>query len=255
MVAKKQARKPRRSPGEIQRDNETRLRRMSAWMKRARGFCLTDANGPALVEPPRAEDGLAIGIHAQFVFWWIAFEAGYAQEGAQGEASGSRRDMNVFIRRAMRRGIREESWSGALDKLKESAAALIDLPPASQRYWCRGRMSPAAWEEEFRGETEKVRNELKRAAAGHHGSVPDVLKFLMGKRLYVVRNQIFHGGSSLDGSYGRPQVELGAELLSALVPKFHRTISCHREVDWGPVPYPRQEPAEKWPVKIPQRRP
>ena len=143
--------------------------------------------------------------------------------------------------------IRMDSWPGTLSEWEESAKALINLPPASQWYWRESRAG-RSWEGKFQKEADAEVANLRRAASGHHEAVPRALKFLLVKRLYVVRNQVIHGGSSLASSYGRPQVELSVQLLSAFVPKFRNTILFHPEVDWGPVPYPRREPEDKWPV-------
>ena len=250
---KKNVRKPGRPAEQFKADNEKRLRRMEAWILRAEAFRATDKEYSDALINPRGEDDLAIGVHADFIFWWIALEAGYAREGSQGEASGSREDMKAFIHLAMRKRIRGESWSGTLDRVKDSAIALIELPPASQCYWRSGRAQPVAWEGEFRKEVEGAKRDLQSAISSNFRAMRQILLFLLRRRLYVVRNQIFHGGSSLDRSYGRPQVELGVDLLSAMVPKFCGIISSHQDVDWGPVPYPRQEPADKWPVKVPSR--
>ena len=254
MVAKKQARKPRpRRPVEkIKKDNKARVRRMDAWMVRARAFHWNDKQEEASSSPD-AENALAIGVHAQFIFWWIAFEAGYAREGKAGEASGSRNNMGEFIDRVMRKEVVQQFWPSILQRVEAHAIAVIELPPASQQFWREGRKSPnTQWEDDFRRETENAKKELTKAIAGDLESVRKFLRMLCIKRLYVVRNQIFHGGSSLDNSYGYPQVELGVKLLSELVYKFRQTIFHNPSVDWGPVPYPRQEPVDKWQRKISQ---
>ena len=254
MVAKKQARKPRpRRPVEqIRKDNKARVRRMDAWIRRARVFLRNHEQEKASVSPD-AKNALTTGVHAQFMCWWIAFEAGYAREGPKGEASGSKKDMANFINCAMQKKVAWQSWHSALNRVKAHAITIIELPPASQKFWREGRGALAAqWEADFHKEAEKAKEELTRAISGDLQSTYKFLRMLCVERLYVVRNQIFHGGSSLDDSYGHPQVELSVKLLSELVHGFRQTISNNLDVDWKAVPYPRQEPADKWQRKTPQ---
>lgn len=59
-------------------------------------------------------------------------------------------------------------------------------------------------------------------------------------RLYVLRNQLVHGGATWKGSVNRPQVRYGARIMAFLVPRFALLMmseSNHR-IDWGPPRYP-----------------
>ena len=59
-------------------------------------------------------------------------------------------------------------------------------------------------------------------------------------RLYVLRNQLVHGGATWKGSVNRPQVRYGARIMAFLVPRFASLMmseSNHR-IDWGPPRFP-----------------
>jgi hypothetical protein len=60
-------------------------------------------------------------------------------------------------------------------------------------------------------------------------------------RLYVLRNQLVHGGATWNSSVNRSQVRDGASILSFLVPVFINLMMDHPEVKWGAPYYPLVE--------------
>ena len=57
-------------------------------------------------------------------------------------------------------------------------------------------------------------------------------------RLYVLRNQLLHGGATWNSSVNRSQVRDGAAVLSWLLPVFIDIIMENQERDWGRPFYP-----------------
>lgn len=57
-------------------------------------------------------------------------------------------------------------------------------------------------------------------------------------RLYVLRNQIIHGGSTWDSAANRNQVRDGAALLSCLLPVFIDLMMDHPDTEWAMPMYP-----------------
>lgn len=57
-------------------------------------------------------------------------------------------------------------------------------------------------------------------------------------RLYVLRNQLIHGGATWGGSVNRDQVRDGARILSVLVPTFIELMMDAPDLDWGQPAYP-----------------
>ena len=56
-------------------------------------------------------------------------------------------------------------------------------------------------------------------------------------RLYVLRNQLLHGGSTWQGSVNRSQVQDGAAIMAFLVPHFINLMLDNPTTDWGIPPY------------------
>ena len=56
--------------------------------------------------------------------------------------------------------------------------------------------------------------------------------------LYVLRNQLVHGGSTWNSGVNRAQVRDGAEILAFLVPVFVDLMMDNSQEDWGRPFYP-----------------
>ena len=57
-------------------------------------------------------------------------------------------------------------------------------------------------------------------------------------RLYVVRNQLVHGGATWNSSINRAQVKDGAAVLGWLLPVFIDIMLENPDQDWGKPFYP-----------------
>lgn len=68
----------------------------------------------------------------------------------------------------------------------------------------------------------------------------DTLKVLgvVFDRLYVLRNQIVHGGSTWNSSVNRAQVRDGATIMMTVVPTLIDLMLDHPELDFGAINYP-----------------
>jgi hypothetical protein len=58
------------------------------------------------------------------------------------------------------------------------------------------------------------------------------------ERLYVLRNQLVHGGATWNGTVNRAQVRDGAALLGRLLLAFIDILMSHPDRDWGQPFYP-----------------
>jgi len=57
-------------------------------------------------------------------------------------------------------------------------------------------------------------------------------------RMYVLRNQIMHGGATWSSSVNRSQVQDGANILAFAVPHFVDIMMDNPELTWGMPYYP-----------------
>ena len=82
---------------------------------------------------------------------------------------------------------------------------------------------------------------MKSSRAFAHAMQAQDSAQVLGKlfeRLYVLRNQLVHGGATWNSSANREQVRDGAAILSFLMPIFIDIMMDHPEENWGQPYYP-----------------
>ena len=89
------------------------------------------------------------------------------------------------------------------------------------------------WKEGFDKEIKQV------DSAAHHDDYLPGLPPLFD-RLYVLRNQLHHGGATESGSKNRRQVDAGATVMAALIPAFIGVMIANPDpvAAWGKPYYP-----------------
>ncbi len=203
--------------------NEDRLRRADAWYQRSQ---------EAL---PDSEE--------RFVFLWIAFNAAYGSPlpGSQDSSSSERRAFNSFLRKIVAQDKRYELQSIILSQFAGPIRMLMANKYVFEPFWewVRNAETSEVWRRKFNADRSAFR---KRFAKGNvHG-----LLLVVFRRLYTLRNQIAHGGSTPRAGWGQDQVRDSARIMDALVPVIlgimRTVIENDRDTSvWGPVRYPRCE--------------
>lgn len=205
----------------LRQDNQRRIDRMNVWI---------DSASTSL-----ADDDYA---HIRFVFHWIAYEAAYKVEG-NGLVDGEQRTKEWAQREQFHRGVARhdgEMIQGVLRRHRDQVVRLLELRQADSKFWYQGnqsgQMATQEWETRF---NRRVAGAIRKL---DNRETETTLNSLF-RNLSVVRNQIVHGGNAGTRSRGRTQVLLGAELLSALIPRFRDVVQSNLDEDWGNPPFPR----------------
>lgn len=166
----------------------------------------------------------------RFVLLWIAFNAAYASEIVDGE--GGERDLFAdYFRRLVAidggRRIYDAVWKRFPHEIRNLLGNRFVFSP----FWSfhNGVATCADWEERL------TRSQKKIKAAMAHMDTSGILSIVFD-RLYVLRNQLVHGGATWNGAVNRAQVRDGAAILGWLVPIFVDMMMEHPQEAWG-VPY------------------
>jgi hypothetical protein len=88
------------------------------------------------------------------------------------------------------------------------------------------------WEVKLKNEKREVQEALRDRKQTIY-----ILTILF-RRLYVLRNQIFHGGATWQGKLNRQQVKDGASLLGYLLPVLLIIMMENPNDNWGEIAYP-----------------
>lgn len=191
---------------------DLRVHRSLSWLQRA--------------EQCEDEDG-------RFIFLWIAFNAAYAQEMRLEEPMPEQKVLREFLERLVALD-GEKRLSGVVwTAFPNAIRMLLNNQYVFQPYWdCQNGRRP-------RGEWQGLFERAKVAASRALGS-DDTARVLglVFSRLYTLRNQMMHGGSTWNSSVNREQVGDGANMLEQLVPVIIDILMAHPEVDWGEPGYP-----------------
>lgn len=166
-----------------------------------------------------------------FLSLWISFNSCYAIELTEADAMPEREKFKKFISNLISHDGQGQVFSLLWSTFKGPVRLLIDNPFVFRPFWNYQRGEAEEWKEAF----EKSNSDALRCLSGN--KVDELLHIILD-RLYVLRNQVFHGGATFRSTVNRSQVKDGAAILEQLVPVIVQIILEHPEVDWGRLMYP-----------------
>ncbi len=169
---------------------------------------------------------------AEFIFYWIAFNAAYAKDRPHSMESTERSRFADFFETILSLDSNHMVYDAIWKRFSDTIRLLLGNKFVFQPFWdhLAGRGSEN-WDQSFK--TSKSR--VQRALATRDTRV--ILSTLFD-RLYVLRIQLMHGGASWYSSVNREQVRDGARILAFLVPLFVELMMLNPDIDWGPPDYP-----------------
>jgi hypothetical protein len=191
--------------------SRVRLHRAVSWLKRAE----------------REQDDP----DAQFVFLWIAFNAAYAQEF--GFERSERDQLKQFFALLLSVDNTKRLHRLAFDQFTGPIRTMVENKFVFEPFWkaLRDHDSSQQWAEQF---SASKRVALKSIMNGQ----TDIVLSVVCDRLYVLRNQIIHGGATWNSAVNREQIKDGVHILRALVPIIVDLMLDHPALDFGTIAFP-----------------
>ncbi len=171
---------------------------------------------------------------ARFVFLWIAFNAAYADEREfQSLPQGERAAFLDFFGRLTALDTERRIYNAVWQRFSGPVRMLLENRYVFNPFWQHhnGIDGFEDWEDRFKASARSF------AIAFQEGNSARVLSFVFD-RLYVLRNQLVHGGATWNGAVNRAQVRDGAAILGFLLPVFVEIMMDHPNGDWGRPFYP-----------------
>lgn len=170
-------------------------------------------------------------LDAQFIFLWIAFNAAYAGEFDQDTTE--RHQLRQFFEKLLSVDKNRRLHSMAFHRFSGSIRLMVDNRFVFEPFWraLRDHDSSGRWEAQF---SESKQAALKSIVSGDTHTVMGIIF----DRLYVLRNQLVHGGATWNSAVNRAQVKDGAQILMETVPILIDLMLDHPELDCGAVLYP-----------------
>lgn len=170
---------------------------------------------------------------SRFIFLWIAFNAAYAQEIDADSSFSDKGCFREFLDRLVRLDGQDLIYAIIWQNYSGKYRLFIDNHYVSRHFWAHhaGHMTEQVWKRKF----EHSRREANRAL-GNKDTV--VFTTILFDRLYVLRNQLIHGGATWDSKVNRSQVNNGARILEQIVPVIIHLLMDHPDEPWGKPCYP-----------------
>ncbi|MDW8413977.1 MAG: HEPN domain-containing protein [Thermaurantiacus sp.] len=168
----------------------------------------------------------------RFILLWVAFNAAFAADLGGGRLS-TRDEVKAFFERVCRLDAQGRVYAAVWTRFSQEIRLFLGNPYVFPPFWAHHNGEPgyADWEERLNTERRAAWSCLaQKDTAG-------VLRLLF-ERLYVLRNQLVHGGATWASSVNRQQVRDGAAILGTLVPLFVEVMLDHPHEDWGRPYYP-----------------
>ena len=168
---------------------------------------------------------------ARFIFLWIAFNAAYARQF--GFEQTERDQLQAFINTLVRIDSAGTLKQAVFQQFTGSIRLLIENKFVFEPFWrdMREHDSSESWQRQFTA----AKNKAMSAVMGNQ---TEVVLSIVFDRLYVLRNQLVHGGATYGSKVNRQQVADGEKILGILVPAIIDLMIKHPELDFGEILYP-----------------
>ena len=195
-----------------------RVHRALSWVQRAE-----QELGPAATSDP----------DAAFLFYWIAFNATYAVPTGVDDSVSERSLFDRFFIRVLSKDQSAALYDALWAKFSGPIRNLLANQFVYQQFWNhqRGVVGSEDWKEKFERENRRAWQAMKEQRT-------DKFLSILFSRLYVLRNQLVHGGATWNSERNRAQVRDGALILGLVVPRLVDLMMDHPELDWGAPAFP-----------------
>ena len=169
---------------------------------------------------------------ARFIFYWIAFNAAYARRLPEGDRQDEAIAFNDFFRK-----VDFADWQNILSgyvfsTIPETIESIVENRYVYWRFWRHhnGDAGFGNWKRRLDDEVWDTKLDMKS------GDAVRVLSTLFD-RLYVLRNQLVHGGATWASSVNRKQVEDAASIMKYMMPVFIDLMMTSPEIFNDGVPH------------------
>ena len=208
--------KHRKGRNQIPENLSVRVHRGLSWLKRA--------------EMEVADDDAA------FIFYWIAFNASYAEVEPGGPPKNVRNSFEKYFKKLIDLDIDQRVYTAIWERFSGPIRIILNNQYVFGPYWNFQNQIPgyADWEEQFKRSLGRVKFALKNKET-------EIVLSILFDRLYVLRNQLIHGAATWGGKVNRDQVRDGAKILAFLVPLLVDLMLDNPETVWGQYHYPVME--------------
>jgi len=172
-------------------------------------------------------------LDARFIFLWIAFNAAYANEILDRQSFTERKLFLGFLNRLIESDEEKLLYQLVWHEFSGPIRLMIDNRYVFQPFWDyhNGQLSEQEWRQQFQRSRTSAKRALGRMDTAR-------LLAVMFERLYVLRNQLLHGGATWNSAVNRGQIAQGATIMGLIVPTVIHLMMENPNQLWGDPCYP-----------------
>lgn len=204
--------KQRAIRGSFPEDLGLRVHRALSWLGRAEA----ETNDPDI----------------RFILLWIGFNAAYAAD-IERDTESERGVFQTFFEAVVRLDSDDRLYRAVWQRFPQEIRLLLANRHIFLAFWKHQNGVPGYedWADRMSTSQRAINGAIARK---------DTAKILsvLFDRLYVLRNQLIHGGATWNSSVNRSQVKDGAALLGVLLPIFIDILMDNPSHEWGRPYYP-----------------
>lgn len=180
----------------------------------------------------RAEQ-LADDADTEFILLWIAFNAAYATEIDERYRLSEQSHFREFVGKLISLDKQKRFQTLVWTEFSGSIRVLLDNPYVFHDFWShhRGEIEAAEWQRRFEAAKKAAHQAMSRMDT-------ETVLVISLSRIYVLRNQLMHGGATWNSSVNRDQVRDCGRLLAKLVPLILEVMLDNPDALWGDACFP-----------------
>jgi len=170
---------------------------------------------------------------AAFVFLWIAFNSAYSQDIGIAYHVSEKGRFKSFLSTLLSFDRDDRIYHLVWTRFPHEIRLVLENQYVFGPFWNHqnGIEGHDDW-------AERLETSVKKAKLALADKDTERVLNELFDRLYVLRNQIIHGGSTWSGAINRAQVKDGSEILGSLIPVFVELMMDHPKHSWKEPIYP-----------------
>lgn len=179
----------------------------------------------------------ADNLDLQFISLWIAFNACYSIDEERHQSLGERDAFQRFAHKLTKHDTQNAIHTCLMNTFSGPVRTLISNQYVFAPFWESQRLvsnhkpDNTDWKNRFDKASKTAMMFLMEK------KVPELLGVVLD-RLYVLRNQLMHGGATWNSKVNRQQVKDGCSIMMTLMPLLITIMTAATKEDWGEVFYP-----------------
>ena len=170
-------------------------------------------------------------VDIKLITLWIAFNSLYAIENTKNESLNERDRFAGFIDKLISQDTESRIYNLLWNTYSGAVRMLIENKYVYGPFWDAQRGLNKNWEKGFNQSITDANNALANMNVNY------LLRIVLD-RLYILRNQLIHGGATYKSKVNRSQVQDGCKILINLLPIMVEIMMENPEEDWGEIFYP-----------------